>query len=355
MKRLWIGIALIWLAAVASAASVGELFQKAKGEFSAGRYADALKTLDELKAESQKPENEKYRGQLAPALAFYRGATLAALGKSDEAVPEFESYLEAQPNVGLDKSAYPRKVVAAFEQAKKNRDRAGATSDTSLAAAYRSFRAAPAPASADERWAEGPVRYLMTSGEKAAWSGLADSASRARFIEEFWRARDPKPETPANEFREEFERRVAFAESRFAQGEKRGADTDRGMVFVLLGPPTWAGRKPLGTGDDTSDAGGLSTAGRHDAEIAVRSAGKISSGQQAQMVDRASGTSARDAANNWREVWHYRQELLPRGVPYQQVDVEFLTKKGYGENVLQRDSATLATIEAAKKANAVRS
>jgi GWxTD domain-containing protein len=356
MQRPLIAIALVWLVAVsASAASLGELFQKAKGEFSGGRYQDALKTLDALKVESQKPENEKYRSQLAPAMAFYRGATLAALGKEVEARTELETYLEIQPNATLDSSAYPKKVVVAFDQTKKGRQKAGSGADAGFAAAYRDFRPEAAAMPSDERWADGPVRYLMTSAEKTAWSGISGPAERARFIEEFWRSRDSRPETPTNEFRQEFERRVAFADSRFAQGEKRGADTDRGMVFILLGPPTYAGRKPLGTGEDTSDAGGLSTAGRHDAEVAIRSAGKVSSGQQAQLADRSSGTSLRDAANYWREVWHYRRELLPPGVPYQQVDVEFVTKKGYGENVMQRDSPTLTTIEAAKKVTSARS
>jgi hypothetical protein len=40
---------------------------------------------------------------------------------------------------------------------------------------------------------------------------------------------------------------------------------------------------------------------------------------------------------------------LPAGVPYQQVDFEFVTKKGYGENVLQRDSTVVTTIEIAQK------
>jgi hypothetical protein len=31
------------------------------------------------------------------------------------------------------------------------------------------------------------------------------------------------------------------------------------------------------------------------------------------------------------------------------VDVEFLTKKGYGKNVLQREPQTLTTLEIAKK------
>lgn len=59
-----------------------------------------------------------------------------------------------------------------------------------------------------------------------------------------------------------------------------------------------------------------------------------------------------DSSMRWREVWHYRRELLPRGLPYQQVDLEFITRKGYGFNVLQRNSDALATIEAARR-NAV--
>ena len=51
----------------------------------------------------------------------------------------------------------------------------------------------------------------------------------------------------------------------------------------------------------------------------------------------------------WREVWHYRRELLPAGVPYQQVDFEFITSKGYGKNVLQREDTVLTTVEAARR------
>jgi hypothetical protein len=59
-----------------------------------------------------------------------------------------------------------------------------------------------------------------------------------------------------------------------------------------------------------------------------------------------------DAANNWREIWHYRRELLPKNIGYQQVDLEFITRQGYGVNVLQRDQSTLATLGAAKAAAA---
>jgi hypothetical protein len=47
-------------------------------------------------------------------------------------------------------------------------------------------------------------------------------------------------------------------------------------------------------------------------------------------------------------VWHYRREHLPKDIPYLQVDFEFVTKKGYGQNVLQRDSSTLDTLDRAK-------
>ena len=67
-------------------------------------------------------------------------------------------------------------------------------------------------------------------------------------------------------------------------------------------------------------------------------------------VDRVTGPGNRvnEAASNWREVWHYRREVLPKGIPYHQVDFEFVTKEGYGTNVLQRETQVLDTLEKAK-------
>src|SRR5215470_19726292 len=85
--------------------------------------------------------------------------------------------------------------------------------------------------------------------------------------------------------------------------------------------------------------------------MASSPSGKISSGQAASIADSMTGpgTKAAESNNNYQEVWHYRKELLPKGVGYQQVDVVFINRKGYGVNVLQRDSPTLTTLEAAKK------
>ena len=54
-------------------------------------------------------------------------------------------------------------------------------------------------------------------------------------------------------------------------------------------------------------------------------------------------------SSNWKEVWRYYRKDL-KGLPYEYVDVQFITKPGYGENVLQRDPASLDALERAKNA-----
>ena len=356
-----LGLLLVLGAGAVSGASLPELLQKAKKEFGAGSYNDALKTLAEIESESAKPGLERDRAMLEPIVAFYRGASYASLGKKDDARANFTIFLKHQPNASLDAGLYSKKVIAALEDARKALPAEASPADTSVEAAYRAF-APPAAALAAELpgpdWADGPVRYVLTSAERQDYQRLSDTASRSAFVVDFWHRRDPTPETPDNETRAEFEKRVAFADSRFTQQETRGSVTDRGMVFVLLGPPTYVGRKPLTTGEDAADASALSRSRASDARVAAATSSgsrgegnRSGSGTRAAAADAAVGGPGRtmtDAASNWREVWHYRKEKLPAGVPYLQVDFEFVTKRGYGENVLQRDAQTLDTLERAK-------
>jgi len=345
------------LASSLSAQGLVELFQKAKEQVKASSWAPALATLAALDAESRKEGLEKQRAQLEPVLAFYRAVCLANLEKTAEAQSQFEIYLSTNPNASLDTSLYSKKVVKALENARKEIAARGESIPgvPSLAASYRDFKPSPSPPDPPrEDWAEGSVRVLLTSDERRDWSRLSDPVSRSEFVTKFWTARDPKPETAENEFRQEFERRVAFADRNFTQGETRGSLTDRGMVFLLLGPPTYAGRKPIRAGEDSMDPSGNSTVGRHDAqEIAkLGAAAGAPSAQTASAIDRISGPGTQmsdSSAGSWREVWHYRRELLPPRIPYQQVDFDFITRKGYGENVLQRDSISLTTLDAARK------
>src|SRR6185503_1316612 len=50
-------------------------------------------------------------------------------------------------------------------------------------------------------WLDKDVTYIITDEERKAFKKLATDDERERFIEEFWRRRDPDPDTDENEFR----------------------------------------------------------------------------------------------------------------------------------------------------------
>jgi len=349
IRRLFLAVLFLSTAALPLAAagpSLPELFRKSKEQFRLADYTKTLSTLDQIERLASLPENAKYRDELRPALAFYRGAALAALDHPAEAREQFEIYLALHRPVVLDPATYPRKVITAMLEAQ------GAVGSGNSKASRPVFDAdappfRPQPAEAGEDWARGPVAALLSPSEKNRYETLSDPISRSEFVTNFWRVRDPKPETPENEFRDEFERRVAFADANFSQDETRGSLTDRGVVFLVLGSPTYVGRKPITTGDDSSDPAGLSMYSRNDINAA------LALGRGATVIwDRMTGpgTKLPSGEANWREIWHYRKEQLPVGVPYHQVDLEFITRKGYGKNVLQRDDRALNTIAAGRNA-----
>jgi GWxTD domain-containing protein len=368
MKRLLIVMAIAIAASPVPAQTdppaptMPQLFQKLKAEVRGESWQDALRTMDALEAEAAKPGNEDAQKKLESPLAFYRGVCEANLGQSSEARANFEKFLVDQPYITLDPSVYSKKTIAAFDDARK------ASTSTAVAVpsggthgmfnAFQEFKAPPnSNDPVDERWASGPVQWIMTKDEKAAWANLTSGSERVEFVDRFWEARNPNPGSPDNVYKTTFERRVAYADMRFNQDEKkRGSLTDRGMVFVVLGPPTYSGRRPIYNGEDTSEAAGMSTT--NSASVAMAQAGaaaaspsgKISSGAAAAIADRMTGpgTQAAESSNNYREVWHYRKELLPKNVGYLQVDVTFVTKQGYGVDVLQRDDPTLMTLAASK-------
>ncbi|MCU0230727.1 MAG: GWxTD domain-containing protein, partial [Acidobacteria bacterium] len=86
-------------------------------------------------------------------------------------------------------------------------------------------------------WDEGPVRYLMTRSEAKRFRSLETAPERVAFIRTFWERRDPDPRTPQNEARLGFWKRVSEANAQFTGSGKPGWKTDRGKIYVLLGPP----------------------------------------------------------------------------------------------------------------------
>ena len=85
-------------------------------------------------------------------------------------------------------------------------------------------------------WLSGPISYIITPQERAAFKKLTTDDEREQFIEAFWERRNPNPGDPENEFKEEFYRRVAYANEHFASGIP-GWRTDRGRIYITWGPP----------------------------------------------------------------------------------------------------------------------
>ena len=80
-------------------------------------------------------------------------------------------------------------------------------------------------------------RSFMTKDELQLLRNLPDIESRREFMEDFWSSRDPDPASEENEFKTEVDERIAAANQLFREGAGPGYDTDRGRIYVLLGPP----------------------------------------------------------------------------------------------------------------------
>jgi GWxTD domain-containing protein len=80
------------------------------------------------------------------------------------------------------------------------------------------------------------ARLIMSGEETKIFKRLPDAESRKEFIKDFWEKRDPDPDTPENEYKNEFEARIEYANKRFIEGGP-GMNTDRGRIYIFMGPP----------------------------------------------------------------------------------------------------------------------
>jgi GWxTD domain-containing protein len=102
---------------------------------------------------------------------------------------------------------------------------------------------APQPAQKAEaspytRWLQEDVAYIILPEERAAFLDLKTDDQRAAFVEQFWKHRDPTPDTPENEFKDEHYRRIAYSNLRFPTATgKAGWKTDLGRIYIRFGPP----------------------------------------------------------------------------------------------------------------------
>jgi GWxTD domain-containing protein len=138
---------------------------------------------------------------------------------------------------------------------------------SSLVLAFLLLAALPATAELVKYkdWNKSPeYMYLTTDDDKSAWKKVTTDEQAEKFVALFWARRNPDLKNPANEFRQIFEARVAKADELFALGKKRGALTERGKLFILIGKPKSLGQSAESSASQpfaSSTGGFITTAG----------------------------------------------------------------------------------------------
>jgi GWxTD domain-containing protein len=110
-----------------------------------------------------------------------------------------------------------------------------------------------------KKWLQDEVPYVITDMERAAFKKLSTDEEREQFIEQFWERRNPNPGSPENEFKEEYYRRIAYANEHYSSGAP-GWRLDRGRIYIMYGPPDEIESHPSGgTYDRPPEEGGGQT------------------------------------------------------------------------------------------------
>ncbi len=149
-------------------------------------------------------------------------------------------------------------------------------------------------------WENGPAQYLLTKAEKKAYDALKSDADAQAFIDLFWAKRNPNLDSSVNQFKLEFDAKVAAADKQFSYAKTKGSLTDRGRVLILLGPPS-------------------------------RVSGSARQAQAGRMENPG------DEEKGATETWTYLKAKLPADVKQDQVSFVFVeSRPGLGDYALER-------------------
>jgi GWxTD domain-containing protein len=87
------------------------------------------------------------------------------------------------------------------------------------------------------------LKYIATSAEYKRLR-QAPPRERQQAFRDFWKKRDPTPNTEQNELMDEYYLRVQYANENFS-ANRDGWETDRGRIYIVYGPPTDIERHPF--------------------------------------------------------------------------------------------------------------
>jgi len=309
MRHFTASIVLLTVLAVPASASTTEVqasLAEARKLIDIHQYRQALERLDTAGKAAAALE-EADRNAALGVVAFYSALAEFGLGDTDKTRERIEEFLELSPNARInDPDRYPKRFVSAFNEVSGRVNRNVVTFDRFYPGFAEDAAVTLETPADDSTWGNSPALELLGSREeRREWENTLPLPARRQFIVDFWKRRDPTPDTERNERREAFERRVKFADATFASEGTRGAYTDRGRVFILLGAPSMVQRRPL--------------------------------------VNRDHVVVLDEMVNGTMELWVYAQEQLPINIPKRAVQYRFVTQKGIGVGVLQRTEEAYAT------------
>lgn len=317
MRRLLITILVSALAGTAGAAAVdpATALDAAKKQIAAQKYDDAVRQLLPAIDAAANIADANMQKQALTALHFYAAVAYSGLQEDDEAVMHLEEALLLTPAMrNLDPARYDADFIALFERVKGESDEASGRRFDDLYPGFAPYSSAPPPVTAEIP----AVEILGSRDEKRQFRDVSTASDREDFFAAFWAGRDEAPNTPENEFRDEILRRIAFADDTFPAGRERGALTDRGRVFSVLGAPASVVRRTM----TAREAANVQALSRGSSNIEV-------------------GTV---------EYWTYRREQLPIDLSRQTVTFRFISHQGIGTAVLQKDGVAINTLAAASSA-----
>ena len=81
------------------------------------------------------------------------------------------------------------------------------------------------------------IQSIATDQEQRRAARIQDLDEQRRFLMDFWQKRDPNAATAANEYKQEFYRRLQYANERYSSRSDEGWQTDRGRTLLKYGPP----------------------------------------------------------------------------------------------------------------------
>lgn len=81
------------------------------------------------------------------------------------------------------------------------------------------------------------VKYIANQTELSRYAKLDSLNAKREFLLHFWNARNPEPGSPRNEYKEQYMKRVAYANQHYKTMGRDGYLSDRGRVLLIYGEP----------------------------------------------------------------------------------------------------------------------